>query len=438
MSVRRLVLLAVALLLGAHALGVVSPQRALAEEPATVYVPETGHHISEPFLSVWRSYDLAIIGYPVSEPFERDGMIVQYFERAVFEQHPENAGTPYEVLLERLGSETTADRAEPAFQPLDPDSVPSDDPERRFYVETGHTLGGVFAGFWDEYGGLPVFGYPISEEFTEDGRLVQNFERARFESWPENAGTRYEVLLGHLGKQAAASDQVDIAPVERRDGVPDYNVAPRGLRIPVLMYHRFGEVESRYEMSYWRFDEELSYLASAGYTTVTMAEVHDYMYNGAPLPENPVMITFDDGFASQWQAAAMLDQYGMCGVFFITLDQPRMSDDQLRDLAARGHEIGSHTHTHPDLTLLSDEALAYEVGHSRQMLLDMGIPEVDFLAYPYGAYDWRVIDAAVAAGYRGAVAAWGGHDWTPDKGWAEPRTEVPGFLSLYEFDDLLP
>ena len=61
--------------------------------------------------------------------------------------------------------------------------------------------------YWQQHGGLPVYGYPISEAFQEvspnDGKtyLVQYFERQRFEYHPENKGTRFEVLLGRLGAE---------------------------------------------------------------------------------------------------------------------------------------------------------------------------------------------------------------------------------------------
>ncbi len=405
-----------------------------ASDINTVYFPETGHHVSEPFLSVWRQYGLPIIGYPVSERIEQNGMTVQYFERAVFEIHPEYAGTKYEVLLELLGNELAAERSdEPFTWRAGDDPAGSGD----YYPETGHFLEGVFRDYWQTYGGLQVFGYPKSEPFEENGRLVQYFERNRFEWWPEHAGTRWEVLLGHLGIAAADVRGVDRNPVARITGVPDYSedlfITLRTLNIPVLMYHRIGEPEDRYQISSWRFQQQLDWLQSNGYTTVTMSEVYDYMYAGGWLPARPVIITLDDGFASHWGAAAELDARGMRGVFFITLDQPRLADWQIRDLADRGHEIGSHTHLHGALTQYADDSLWYEVSHSKQVLEAITGRPVEFFAYPYGEYDSRVIANVAAAGYRGAVAAWGGSYWSPDLRWNEPRIEIAGTLSLSEF-----
>ncbi len=64
--------------------------------------------------------------------------------------------------------------------------------------ETGRSLSGRFLSYWQANGGLPVFGYPLTEEFAEGGRTVQYFERQRFEHHPQNAAP-YDVLFGLLG-----------------------------------------------------------------------------------------------------------------------------------------------------------------------------------------------------------------------------------------------
>jgi hypothetical protein len=97
----------------AFVLGLFSPWRPALDGAAQAdsrYFPETGHWLRGAFLRYWDAHGgLAQQGYPLTEPFQEqsplDGKtyVVQYFERAVFELHPENAGTPYEVLLAQLG-----------------------------------------------------------------------------------------------------------------------------------------------------------------------------------------------------------------------------------------------------------------------------------------------------------------------------------------------
>jgi peptidoglycan/xylan/chitin deacetylase (PgdA/CDA1 family) len=402
-----------------------------------VYVPETGHHIYEPFLSVWRQYDLEMLGFPVSEPLEIDGITVQYFERVRFEHHPEHVGTEYEVLFTLLGRWVAGERSDIAFEP-----VPSDrfqpDPNARYYMETGHFLQAPFLSYWDAYGGLPVFGYPISETLVEDGRLVQYFERGRFEHHPEHAGTRSEVLLGHLGRERAVADGIAQDTVPQLEGAVDYrwNPEPRAFRLPVLMYHKFGTPTDRFTVSYWDFEQHLIWLRDQGFTPITASQAYAAMFAGGPLPAHPAMITFDDGWQSQWQAVDILERYGYKGVFFVH-PYGELTTEQIRDLDRRGHEIGSHTISHRDMTSLSDEDLWQETAGSRDAISAILGHPVDYLAYPYGAWDDRVIASVKAAGYCGAFHAWNGQQWTPEKRWNQPRREVSGELTLAEFAILI-
>ena len=123
---------------------------------------------------------------------------MQYFERNRFEYHPEYIGTPYEVLLGRLGATLTEGRWFPTIAPF------PNTPTRIYFPETRHSLQGGFLEIWRSRGGLAQFGYPLSEEFPEvnpqDGQTytVQYYERARFEYHPNNP-PGYRVLLGLLG-----------------------------------------------------------------------------------------------------------------------------------------------------------------------------------------------------------------------------------------------
>jgi hypothetical protein len=161
----------------------------------------TGHTLRGAFLEYWTRYGgLEQFGYPITEEFfepvgpENKQYRVQYFERVRFEHHPENVGTPYEVLLGTLGRE---------FRQQDPPASPVSG--ATYFRETGHNLSGAFKQYWDARGGLFVHGFPITEALMEkstDGKeyLVQWFERSRFELHPQNKPP-YDVLLGLLGRQ---------------------------------------------------------------------------------------------------------------------------------------------------------------------------------------------------------------------------------------------
>lgn len=158
-------------------------------------VPE----VSPTFAGVYEARGgLRVLGLPISPPQTVNGREIQWFERARLEHWPEHAGTPYEVQLGLLGVEYTQGRA------FARQSYLVSTPELRYFPETGHAVGGAFLRYWEQNGGLDVFGLPISEEFDEvlpDGGTyrVQYFERVRMEYHPEHAGTPDEVQLGRLG-----------------------------------------------------------------------------------------------------------------------------------------------------------------------------------------------------------------------------------------------
>lgn len=82
-----------------------------------------------------------------------------------------------------------------------------------YFPETGHYLGGAFRSFWDRHGGLDVFGFPVTEEYVRnsDGRVVQHFERARFELTVQ--GSQGIVQLGRIGAETLTVRGLGFPPV---------------------------------------------------------------------------------------------------------------------------------------------------------------------------------------------------------------------------------
>jgi hypothetical protein len=211
------------------ALGISAVLAVLAAAPpasaaGSQFFPQTGHAVSGPFMAYWQDHGgLPIFGYPISDahndvdPSSGKTVLVQWFERARFELHPEFAGTPFEVALGLLGNQLAQGRQGQA--PFEPVAPFTSTPDRVFFPKTSHALAGSFYAYWATNGGLPIFGYPVSEAFPEanpaDGQVytVQYFERARFEAHPANPPA-YQVELGLLGTQLMppipASQQVAI------------------------------------------------------------------------------------------------------------------------------------------------------------------------------------------------------------------------------------
>ncbi len=167
-----------------------------------VYFPQTHHFMSSGFKTFWQGHGGAeILGYPLTEEFsEKDPttgeqITVQYFQRAKLEYRA-SAPEGQHITVALLGLTLTADRNFPKVDPV------SDNDNTRYFPETGHTISLGFKDFWEANGGLAAFGYPISEEFTENGRTVQYFQRARFEYNPNSDNPDSKVTLGLLGQEA--------------------------------------------------------------------------------------------------------------------------------------------------------------------------------------------------------------------------------------------
>ena len=103
--------------------------------------------------------------------------------------------------------------ASPQYLPVAPVDRPGDDGVR-YFEGSGHTLSEPFLEFWESEGGEARFGMPLTEPFDQGGRLVQYFERARFEHYPEYADEGRDVQLGHLGRFIAEARGIDTSPAE--------------------------------------------------------------------------------------------------------------------------------------------------------------------------------------------------------------------------------
>ena len=178
------------------------------------YFAETGYHVCDDFLEFFETWGgLEIFGYPLTEAFDDPvlGLSVQYFQRARLEWRPHNPER-YRVQLGLLGDELGYE-----FPSLPEDQVPAFNTSlRRYYSETGHTVSHAFLRYFDEHGGLLIFGYPRSEFMYRDGYVVQYFQRARMEWHPEdpsgprmrltNLGEVYAERIGIPGGYEASDD----------------------------------------------------------------------------------------------------------------------------------------------------------------------------------------------------------------------------------------
>jgi len=159
------------------------------------YFPDTSHNVIFGFKEFFESRGgIDSFGLPLTEEFTENGITVQYFQRAKFEYHPELAGTQYVIQLGLLGDIVTG-----GFDYPNDVAFPTT-PEHRYFSETGQSIHYAFKKYWGSQGGLDTFGYPISQELSENGATVQYFQRARLEYRPELGGP-FGVVRGNLGTE---------------------------------------------------------------------------------------------------------------------------------------------------------------------------------------------------------------------------------------------
>ena len=194
--------------------------------------------------------------------------------------------------------------------------------------------------------------------------------------------------------------------------------------VPVLNYHQVEEKNGN-PLTLWpdQFETQMSYLADEGYTTITIDEMMDALENGTPLPDKPVIITFDDGYADNYEYAyPILKKYGFKATIFLIYDFTNaypnyLTWDQINEMKESGLiRFESHTMTHANLAeLTSTDELRHEIADSHDLLSDKLGYDMHYIAYPGGRVNTEIEEITRAAGYRGGFTVHYGLS-TPEEG----------------------
>jgi len=198
--------------------------------------------------------------------------------------------------------------------------------------------------------------------------------------------------------------------------------------VPILVYHVINTRPAQSTappalyVPVGEFSSQMQALKANGWRAVTLDQVQAYWTRGVSLgPGKPFVITFDNGYASQYtNALPVLKGLGWVGVEDLQLgglppSDGGLTDAQIRSLIAAGWELDTQGVSHTDLTALDPAHLTGEVATARQALRSRyGVP-VNWFSYPSGDYNGTVVAAVSAAGYLGAT--------TVNPGWASPRQD---------------
>lgn len=180
--------------------------------------------------------------------------------------------------------------------------------------------------------------------------------------------------------------------------------------VPILMYHPIQDpipgsaypdlfLESR------DFIDQITWLEDSGYEAVTLSEVLDSWFDGGRLPEKPIVLSFDDGYQSQYlNGFTTMKRLGWPGLLNLKAKGADIHDEQVEKMVAAGWEVASHSVNHLDMTELSATQLEEEIIESRAILDPKFGIEVRNFCYPAGRYDGQAIEALKRAGYRSATS----------------------------------
>jgi peptidoglycan/xylan/chitin deacetylase (PgdA/CDA1 family) len=182
--------------------------------------------------------------------------------------------------------------------------------------------------------------------------------------------------------------------------------------IPVLLYHSVTDGprhDWRYAVSRAGFAEHVAAVSASGREALRVTELADGLRSERPLPERPMAVTFDDGFADTYDAVELLLAGGVPSTVYIPTGaigaRGRLSRSAVADLARLPSvEVGAHGVRHLYLDELDDRELDDEVRVSKAQLEEVTHVSVRSFAYPHGAYEGRARQAVISAGYRSAAA----------------------------------
>jgi peptidoglycan/xylan/chitin deacetylase (PgdA/CDA1 family) len=210
------------------------------------------------------------------------------------------------------------------------------------------------------------------------------------------------------------SDGVKLAPGGLGPPPDSGNLAKTQGPVPLLMYHVIAKAPSSAQLPELyvdpkTFDVQMEMLRKQGYVGVSLNQVYDAWFKDGELPEKPVVVSFDDGYRSQYvYARPELRKLGWPGVLSAIagrIGQPNaeLSNQMVQTMINDGWELDSHTINHVDVSQANGAQLTSEVAGSRRMLQQRFHQPVNFFCYPSGRYDDQAIQAVRAAGYLGAT-----------------------------------
>ncbi len=206
-------------------------------------------------------------------------------------------------------------------------------------------------------------------------------------------------------------------PKEIKKKEQQFATPSASFRVPILMYHYVEHVQNKKDTMRMSlnippetFEQQIQTLQNAGYTFMTASELADVLDGRNPLPQKPVLLTFDDGHWDLYtEVLPILEKYHIKATAYIITGFIGGSDFltplELQKVIASGLiEIGAHTVNHISLAGKLSPIVQFEVNQSKETLESTYHLHVVSFAYPNGSFDQQAVDVVKNAGFRTAVS----------------------------------
>ena len=218
--------------------------------------------------------------------------------------------------------------------------------------------------------------------------------------------------------------------------------------VAIFLYHHVQELPDgagsslrKWTLTPEKFEAQFNWFAEHGFHSVTMAQLVALLKHGQPLPLNPFVLSFDDGWKEHYTVVfPILMKHKFTGTFFITTDSVEhaafVNWAELQEMSAAGMDIQAHSLTHPYLAKLPYEEAFREIAGSKEAIESHLNKPVIVFAYPFGSYNADVIKMVRRAGFEGAATVSGmnrGYIQPPNDPYTLIRFAVTGSAAV---DDL--
>jgi peptidoglycan/xylan/chitin deacetylase (PgdA/CDA1 family) len=233
--------------------------------------------------------------------------------------------------------------------------------------------------------------------------------------------------------------------------LPTPDGTSRTARVPILMYHYISKPPAdadvyRLDLSVTpeNFEAQLAWLRSQGYQTIKLSDLVYHLTLGWPLPDKPVILTFDDGYRDNYtQAFPLLRKYGYVGTFFLVTkpiddgDPAYLTWDMVKKMHRAGMDLEPHGYRHYDLRDRDVDFLVYEIVGAKEAIEAHTGETTRFFSYPSGSYDDQTVAVLKSAYFWAAVTTAQGATHTSDGLFELTRIRMRGRYDLEDFAALM-